>query len=534
VHYFRLLTQFRFVGLIVLLYLTTSSFVVSQHLLGISSSNYAGTNALYQNPAFVVDSRYKAYINLVTEDFSVSNNYINYKAPFSALKPLYGGVPNQYRDTITRKVIFKDEYTGLNNNGGKKHADMVNDLRGPSLQYAINDRNGIALTSRLRVITNIGHVTEPIAQLLRMGTNHLDQISPTATGQSLSLNANAFAEFGITYGRVLVRDNDWFIKGGISVKRVIGLYSMHFVATDASYHLANEPTAINGKQIVFDSFNANYGYTKGDAYNGFRLNPEWLIGNRPAGSGWGFDVGVVYEFRPEYWKYDYKRKNQLQYDPQYNKYLYRISVAIMDIGKINYNSENLVNQYSGTFKNVPIIDDIFLKKKNESEIIDALDETVKVKNGAAQHNFVVSLPTSLNVNIDASIRKNTYLNIMWVHSLTPTTGIAMQTPSILAITPRYETKRWHVAMPVSLISHYSTIAVGMTGRYGPLFIGTDHLFGLLNWFNPRGLNIYAGLSIPIFQRQPKSEYDCDDSEQQPRKKGFKKLKNELKNKYNVW
>ena len=58
----------------------------AQQWLGISGSNYAGTNSIYNNPANVADSRHKLYVNLVANDVFISNNYVGYNAPYSILK----------------------------------------------------------------------------------------------------------------------------------------------------------------------------------------------------------------------------------------------------------------------------------------------------------------------------------------------------------------------------------------------------------------------------------------------------------------
>lgn len=75
----------------------------SQHLPGASMGNYAGTNALYHNPAFVADSRYRVYVNVAATQLYTANNHVRYEAPFSFFnlltapiskpQPIPGGLP---------------------------------------------------------------------------------------------------------------------------------------------------------------------------------------------------------------------------------------------------------------------------------------------------------------------------------------------------------------------------------------------------------------------------------------------------------
>ena len=262
------------------LILTTNA----QQLLGVSSSNYAGTNSVIQNPANTVDSRHKLYINLLTEDFSFYGNYLSYKAPYSIIKLFTNTVSDQYRDAIGR-IKFPPEYISESRNGSLKNTFLGNDFRGPSILYAINDKNGITLSSRLRVGISATNLTEDAANLFRYGVTDQSKVSSNTENQSLAFNANAAAEFAISYGREILRDDDWYLKAGISIKREIGLYSLHFLGQNASTIIISDTEGFNNKRILINSIDADYGYTKGTPYSNFRLTPEWLIGNAPPGSG---------------------------------------------------------------------------------------------------------------------------------------------------------------------------------------------------------------------------------------------------------
>ena len=84
----------------------------------------------------------------------------------------------------------------------------------------------------------------------------------------------------------------------------------------------------------------------------------------------------------------------------------------------------------------------------------------------------------------------------------------MNQPSLIAVIPRWESKWLEVSLPISLQNGYRNLAVGLAGRAGPLFVGTDNLPGLLNIGNPKGLNAYFGIFVPIHRKLPDSPNAC--------------------------
>ena len=63
-------------------------------------------------------------------------------------------------------------------------------------------------------------------------------------------------------------------------------------------------------------------------------------------------------------------------------------------------------------------------------------------------------------------------------------------------------------MPIVLQNGYRNLTVGLAGRAGPIFVGSDNLGFLINSTNPRGLDIYGGVFIPIYQKLPPDKNKC--------------------------
>ena len=502
--------------------LVVSSASDAQHLLGLTPSNYAGTNALAHNPAFVADTRYKLYVNLVGNDISLINNYLSYTAPFSIIKLFNNNVSSEFRNS-RGQIVFKEEYLAENLNGKDKRANMSGDLRGPSLLFTLNDKHAFALTSRMRYGVNIKDVTEPTARLMRYGPGNIN-VARLADDQHFKLNANGYTELGLTYGRVLVNDGDMFIKAGISIKRLVGMFNLHVLNNNASFKVVPKPNTPNKVTVDVSNTDILYGYTKQEAYENFSLSLPWFFGSKSAGGGWAADVGVVYEYRPDVGKYDYRdEKHRKRLDPSVNKYKYRLAVSLTDWGFLRYNNTAYANQFVVQGRTFLVDNEKFKNIKDINGIINGFNQTINTLDLPQKTDFSVAIPSSLQVSFDNQVRDNIYVNAVWIQNMVNSSRIGMAQQSLLAVTPRYESRWLELAVPLSLIDNYSRFSIGLAARLGPLTLGTDHLGGILNIGNPRGLDFYFNAAIPVFRPKPQSPLVCPPGQDTRPKRRFNKL-----------
>ena len=479
----------------------------AQQWLGISGSNYAGTNSVYNNPANVVDSRYKLYVNLIANDIFIANNYVGYNAPFSIFKLLTNSASQEYRNS-KNIILFKNAYYDINTDGGPYHLNALDDLRGPSFLYTLNSKSSFGLLSRVRTIINMTDASLPLANLIRLGTDTLLLKNQAFNLTGTNLNINSYAEFGVTYGQILKDEDEDFIKVGITLKRVVGIYNAHINIQEADYTIANDPAEPKKQILSINHLKANYGYTTEESYNNAKPSFPWILGNQSAGSGWGLDLGFVYEYRPDVRKYTYREKGKAKLDPSKNKYEFKIGISILDIGGINYNNVNYVRNWDVDVNN---------KQFNSTDVsmIDGLDDafkrinkTVGLSDDKGLNTFKSGLPTVFQINLDYHLKDKFYVNSLWVQGLRGNNSLSMKMPASLSVTPRWESKWLEVGVPFALLDDYSSFTFGLGARMGPLFFGTDNLGSFLNINRPRGTDLYFGLSIPIFNRPPTLPNAC--------------------------
>jgi hypothetical protein len=248
------------------LIISNSDKLFAQQWLGISGSNYAGTNAVYNNPANLSDSRYKLYVNLVANDIFISNNYVGWNAPYSILQLLTNTAAQEYRNS-RNIIVFKNTYYDINENSDSYHANILDDLRGPSFLYTINQKSAIGLLTRIKTATNFSGASLGLANLIRLGTDTLLLKNQNFKLAESTINVNSYAELGLSYSRILQDDDEDFVKVGITLKRVVGIYNAHINIEEADYSIIDDPSDPKKQIFRINHLKANYGHTLQGAYS---------------------------------------------------------------------------------------------------------------------------------------------------------------------------------------------------------------------------------------------------------------------------
>lgn len=497
---------------ILLLILSFTSITVSfaQQLLGVSGSNYAGTNAIYNNPANVVDSRYSVFVNLVGADAFMSNNYFQWNAPYHYLALVTNIAPDKYRNPVNHNLIYKDEYLASIPGDNANHIYTLVEARGPAALVTLNNKNAIALSTRVRTGASIVGGPSFLRDMIIDGVNASSSVVGTDYALSaMTFNLNGFGEIMASYGRVLINDEEQFVKVGINVKRLIGLYSASFqVGDNAEFRLRQDPSNPKKSLIDINQLELNYNYTGDAAYKNAQPNFAWMTGQSSAGSGWGMDLGIVYEFRPEIRKYSYRKKGVSTLDNSKNKYQFKLGASLIDIGGIRYNNALYNHSYQVSVVGKTINSSDFERIKDLQTVFDKVNSALGILQSQDTHDFSIALPTTFQLNADYHVKNYVYVNALWVQNLRTSQSLGMKTPSLLAISPRYERKWFEVAMPLALLDNYSVLTLGLSLRLGSVFIGSDNFGSLLNIAKPKGTDLYFGASIPLFRKAPELPNSC--------------------------
>ncbi|MDO1448020.1 DUF5723 family protein [Rhodocytophaga aerolata] len=463
-----------------------TQYVQAQQLLGIANSNYAGTNGIYMNPSSIADSRYTFHLNMFTFDGLVTNNYLRYSGP-------------NFAESLANDDFGKDNaYLQERLNGKPKMFTLAGDVRMPSFMVRLSAKHSFAVASRFRTAVQGNSISEDILKLIKYGADN-DGLQNVYNNSHFGFNVNSFLETGLTYGRVILDKDKHFLKGGVTVKKLTGIYSAHLINKELNYTI-KEDTEGN-PMLEIQRMDMRMGYSRGS----FEIDPAASFGSRNApGKGWGMDLGFTYEYRPAIDNYRYTLDGEEGLDNSKNKYKYRVGVALMDIGGIRYNDSGLSRSYTVARQNVSIsAEDI--ENSDSDNIDDLLVDVLDIKASEQATSFKSGLPTALHLTFDYRIANRLYVNTSIIQGLRGKYGVSMRQNSMVAVTPRVEMKWLEVSFPLALMNNHRDFALGTMLKVGPLFVGSDNISGVVGGGKPFGTNVYAGMVIPIFKGKIKDK-----------------------------
>ena len=445
----------------------------SQSFIGYGYDNYAGVNGMILNPGTLADNKYKVNVNLFAVSALAGNNAYEmdrgrlFGFHFSHL--LEGSGYHKANNTA-----YKYLYTNL-------------DILGPSATISLTPKDGLGILTRMRVIGNEYNLGNPLFQL--MGNANASFYNVNIVNRSLQMKMNAFAEAGISYGRVLFKDDHAEIKLGVTGKYIAGLGYGSISSGPMVLNIDPTNTIVNMQADVTAQYSSNLDNLNGGASIGDMINKR---GSR----GFGFDLGFVYELKGK--------------DPNTTKL--RLGLSVTDIGSLSYVNSSSSRQYtlSATGHNT----NEFAERDGESlqSYFTRLQSSGLVVVKSAAPSSKVSLPTALHLNVDYNIYKRIYVNgDVLLNMLATTNPMSPNYVTTFTVTPRLEKKWVSVYSPVSYSAN-GQLNWGAGIRFGPLFVGSGSVLSSMLKNRVQSADAHIGVTIPIFQhRTARKEPKLSDS-----------------------
>ena len=451
---------------LLILFLFASTLTVSaQSYLGYFQDNYAGVQSVLFNPASIADSRFKTDINLFSISGSVQND-------------LYG---------VKLFDVYKDGYdfdsqskmTPSNSNSG-----LVNfDIMGPSFMFNIAPKHTIAVFTRARSVSNLRNINGNLVDQVKEGLDKADNFNFNAGNANGS--SNSWGELGISYATVLYQKDQHFLKGGLTAKYLQGGANGYIKGDNVNVAFVENTvnpqagTLLSQGQITIG---ASQDWETNEDYD-FDINSR----------GFGFDLGLVYEWRPDYDQYDISRAKPADNNfRDLNKYKVRFGLSVTDIGSINYkNAKQDVYNVNGAVTQ-EMIDDA-------DNLYDFLNEHyTKV---STSKGLKTNLPTALHPDVDWNIHNKFYLNLNGDINMVSSgklngNGVANR----VSLAPRYESRWFSFYLPVTWLE-YSGTQVGSGLRVGTFFVGSGSILSNLVSKESKAADFYLGLKIPVYEKK---------------------------------
>lgn len=445
---------------------------LAQEQLGLRIDNYGGVNSLILNPSAHSTTPFAWDINLAEAGFFFDNNYAFFENRnlFDFTQDL-SDKQFEIRPNITPETQLEDDAYILDfvQDGRRRYATQLTTILGPSFYVRLNNKHRIGLLTRARVMVSARRFPNEFSYY-----NY--ESSPFGTEFNIDpfqVNAMSWSEIGLNYSYTTPVENGQ-LSVGVTLKYLQGYEAVYFQNNQTTTYIKD-----SGDAIGLGDLDLSYGFTASN------LNEDEDFEVQQNGSGLGLDLGVTYTI------------GELE-----NQYDWKIGVALLDLGRIDFSTseqhELQFNQLDPTiivgedFEDYNTLEDLSpLVKEFSEQILDDALETFQAD------KISIWLPAALSVQVDRRLTSSVFLNATLVQGI-PFRSIATESGSFLALTPRYESRWFGAALPVSLYE-WQRFRVGAALRLGFLHIGTEHLGSLFTNNDFYGTDFYVALKINPFK-----------------------------------
>ncbi|MCC9073714.1 DUF5723 family protein [Flavobacterium sp. F-65] len=451
--------------LLILLLFITSLAANAQSYTGYFHDNYAGVQSVLFNPASIADSRFKTDVNLFSISGSVQND-------------LYG---------VRLFDVYKDGYdfnsqakiTTSNSNNGLANFDIM----GPSFMFNIAPKHTLAVFTRARSVSNVRNINGYLVDQVKDGLDQSGDFNFNAG--NVNGASNTWAELGVSYAAVLYQKDQHFLKGGLTAKYLQGGVNGYIHGNDVKVIYVEN--AADPKAGVL----ASTGEITIGASQDFEANEKYDFDENS--KGFGFDFGLVYEWRPDYDTYDVSKAKPTDNNfRDLNKYKVRFGLSVTDIGSINYrNAKQDTYNVTGVVTQ-QMIDDA-------GNLYDFLNDNYTKTSSSKGRK--TNLPTALHADVDWNMYKKFYLNLNGDINMANADKInAVTIANRVSLTPRYESRWFSFYVPMTWME-YSGMQVGSGIRVGAFFIGSGSILTNLVSKESKGADFHLGMKIPVYQKK---------------------------------
>jgi Family of unknown function (DUF5723) len=459
--------------------------IFAQQSWGMANSNFAGVSNIDLNPSSMVFSKCAWDINVLSVDASLLNNSFFTDSKFifpTLLKPeiqfATANSSNQAR-LSTADLILRY------NIQGSTFLNIAANIKGPSYMYS-NGFQAFAITTAFR--GGVSAFNLPLS-LVQAGYENLNGSAlynnPYTLAKNVDAAAMAWLELGGSYARKLGESEDYIMSGGVSLKILVGYSGGYALSNGVEYNI---PYRAN---LTATNLNLSYGHSITNESNPISIT-------NPLGSGISGDIGFtiikkkdskssVYYGCP---KFSGKR-SQLFVFPK--NYKWKLGISMIDLGGINFST----NAAQYTYQNVAYSWDTITRINVKT--LKQVDQTIYnnfngAQNATQNKSFFIWAPTAVSSQLDYNFNDFIYANLSIVQRVVFLTQARLARMNTLALTPRYESPNFEIAMPF-IINEYSIPNLGLMVRYKYFFIGSDQIGSTLGFSSIYGLSLYFGIKI---------------------------------------
>ena len=490
--------------LLILIFL--GSIVYGQNYLGVATSNYAGSMGVQLQPASFVDGRFAFDLNIVGLNFNAYQNFGYFDAKAMRTAEGNGGYwwSKSFGDTAVYNSWASPDSTFMDrflirkfNKDSKGTLGLYNNIQIDlfNLNFHINPKIAVGLFARARSITNVDNLDPKLAVLAENGLDYSLLWNQKLNEELVNINHLTWTEYGFNYAQVALDKKEHFLKVGGTLKLLSGNAAAYFYTNNFQYNLKNADTSF----LLQGDFNYGYSqniedYINGTSQNYFARASKW---------GLGVDLGGVYEWRQGYEDYQYDMDGKTGiWARNKNKYKLRVGASLLDIGGMRFTKGGLSRNFSAKSTN-PFDLTVFQSGKNLHDFDKVIDSLIHSPGNAwiatqdTSSTFYMRTPSAFSLQVDYHIWKGFYVNATsMINLIGKKTDTKVKVPNQFSITPSFDLAGIGFHFPIAY-NRYSGLRTGIATRLGPLTLGITDYRTLFARGKVKGVELYAGLRIPI-------------------------------------
>ncbi len=421
-------------------------------------------------------------IQLTSSDISLQNNYIYLSKQEFVIWDIFkpGFILPSHDEEYGTEVRNFYRY----NNSNRKHIFLNLRINGPGAMLIWKD-HAFGIHSAVRSVTSIRKLPYDLANFLYLGLNYKPQQNINyQTDKRFGMTHMTWFEVGLSYAYNVYGRGFNRLDAGLSVRKLFGLTALYTIIDNMDYMVLDDST------MQVNNLKTDYGFSLPIDYTSSSVGS--VTDPLVAGGGWGFDLGVTYT--------RLKRSHQLQYinrfcEQQYEDYLYRVGIALIDIGGIKFKHRTqtyAIDNRPALWENLTQFDFATV-----NQLMDTISYRFYGDPTATyvDEKFTLWLPSALSMQFDYHYYNNWYINGALIFPF-QLSKVSLARPALLALTPRYESRWFDASLPISLYNWYQ-LRMGLAFRFYFLTIGTEKLGSFLGFSNFNGMDLYFSIKIPL-------------------------------------
>ncbi len=448
---------------IILCLLLCQASAKAQYGMGIAGGTWEGVWGVGSQPACLTLNPDRAEIQILRAGVDLDNSYL-----FLG-KEQFGLFGFGSRIEVDTSAIELGDLTT------DRDRAVSLDLRvmGPSFSLRIGEHQAVAFTNSVRASFTALDLDD-LARKFGIDTITLDagesRLVREATVRS---SAMSWTEHGLTYGRLFPMGGNRRLHTGITAKYIVGLFGLYVD------NRAPLMSALSDSVETVTGVNMSYGL----------VHPAEEMrgpGDLVHGHGWGVDAGAVYEVL---------RTADSSAAGAPGHHALRIGASLTDLGRIRFDRSAARHEIRNGATSVDALEDLSVDDLNDVDTSLSNLLLGAPRASWAGAGFTQFLPTAVHVSVDYGPLKHLAVRLEAVRG----TSAPIKGPSVrdqVSITPRFETRNFCAALPVSADA-FGNWSFGLMLRAAGFMIGTDRIGGLFGLNDLRGADLYFGAKVRL-------------------------------------